>query len=116
VQRLVRRICPQCAAQGAPADPVRRWFATLGMDGAKVPHAVGCEACHGSGYKGRIVLAEIHAVDDRLRDLVTMNEPVSRLREHVAASGVVSLQVQAARMVLAGMTTAEEVKRVVGWQ
>jgi type II secretory ATPase GspE/PulE/Tfp pilus assembly ATPase PilB-like protein len=38
------------------------------------------------------------------------------LREHVAASGVVSLQVQAARMVLAGMTTAEEVKRVVGWQ
>jgi general secretion pathway protein E len=116
VQRLVRRICPQCAARGAPAEPVRRWFAALGMDAAKVPHAVGCEACHGSGYKGRIVLAEIHAVDDRLRDLVTMNEPVSRLREHVAASGVVSLQVQAARMVLAGMTTAEEVKRVVGWQ
>jgi general secretion pathway protein E len=116
VQRLVRRICAHCAAQKYATEPDRRWLSTLGMDAAKVPQAVGCEACHGTGYKGRVVLAEVHAVDDHLRDLVTMNEPVSRLREHVTASGVASLQVQAARMVLAGKTTAEEVKRVVGWQ
>jgi type II secretory ATPase GspE/PulE/Tfp pilus assembly ATPase PilB-like protein len=38
------------------------------------------------------------------------------LRDHVRASGVSSLSQQAARMVLAGVTTTEEIKRVVGWQ
>jgi general secretion pathway protein E len=62
------------------------------------------------------VIAEVHSVDDRLRDLVTGNHPVSELREHVAASGVQSLGMQAGRMVVAGVTSAEEIKRVVGWQ
>jgi general secretion pathway protein E len=94
---------------------VHRWLAQHGCEGKRVLHPVGCDACRGTGYKGRVVIAEVHAIDDVMRDLVTQNEPVSRLREHIARSGVASLQAQAARMVVAGVTTAEEIKRVVGW-
>jgi len=55
------------------------------------------------------VVAEVMRWTIRLRDMVTGNAPVSVLREHVTASGVESLGVQAARMVLAGTTTAEEI-------
>jgi len=116
VQRLVRRLCPHCAGQREPTEREQRWLEGLGLSAKTVPRPTGCEACHGSGYHGRLVIAEVHAVDDRLRDLVTGNQPVSALREHVAASGVQSLSAQAARMVLAGVTSAEEIKRVVGWQ
>jgi general secretion pathway protein E len=116
VQRLVRRLCLHCAGQRAPAEREQRWLASLGLDTEVVPHAVGCTECNRAGYHGRSVIAEVHAVDDRFRDLVTAGAPVSALREHVAASGVESLGLQSARMVLAGVTTPEEIKRVVGWQ
>jgi general secretion pathway protein E len=116
VQRLVRRLCPHCTGAGEASERERRWLEGYSMTAINLPRATGCEACHGSGYHGRLVIAEVHAVDDRLRDLVTGNHPVSALREHVAESGVQSLGAQAARMVLAGVTTAEEIKRVVGWQ
>lgn len=115
VQRLVRRVCVHCSAQGAADERARRWLAQYGFDGDAVPQPRGCEACRGTGYKGRVVIAEVHAIDDAMRDLVTQNEAVSRLREHIVRSGVASLQVQAAKMVVSGTTTAEEVKRVVGW-
>jgi general secretion pathway protein E len=81
----------------------------------RVPQAQGCESCRGTGYKGRFVLAEIHLVDDELRDHVTEGAPVSILRTHGPRHGVISLASQAAAQVVAGRTTLEEVKRVVGW-
>ncbi|MED5621559.1 GspE/PulE family protein [Ideonella sp. BN130291] len=116
VQRLVRRLCPHCAGVRDASERERRWLDSLGRNAARVPSATGCSACHGTGYHGRLVIAEVHAVDDRLRDMVTGNSPVSALREHVAASGARSLSEQAVDMVTAGVTTAEEIKRVVGWQ
>jgi len=118
VQRLVRRLCPHCADTRVPTEREQRWLQGCGIDveQASVPRAVGCKLCHGSGYHGRSVIAEVHTIDDGFRDLVTGGMPVSALREHVAASGVQSLSTQSARMVMAGATTPEEIKRVVGWQ
>ena len=84
------------------------------MPGA-LPAAVGCAHCHGAGYQGRFVLAEVHMVDDALRDLVTQGAPVSALKQHARDRHVESLSSAAARRVLAGETSIEEVKRVVGW-
>jgi general secretion pathway protein E len=60
-------------------------------------------------------VAEVHSVDDALRDHVTEGAPVSLLRKHGIDQGVEPLAAQAARHVLHGRTTLEEVKRVVGW-
>lgn len=76
--------------------------------------AAGCELCHHSGFSGRFVVAEVHPVDDELRDHITEGAPLSVLKAHAAKQSVESLLGQSARLVLAGRTTMEEVRRVVG--
>lgn len=116
VQRLVRRLCTHCVGAHPVSDQEMRWLARFELSAEKLPMAVGCDHCHGTGYKGRSVIAEVHAIDDVFRDLITGNQPVSLLREHVAALGVQSLALQAANMVVQGLTTSQEIKRVVGWK
>ena len=88
----------------------------MGQSGCgQVPVPRGCGECHGAGYKGRFVVAEVHVVDDVLRDHVTEGSPLSAVKSHAAQRGVESLIVQAARHVAEGRTTLEEIKRVVGW-
>lgn len=116
VQRLMRCVCAACAGT-RPADAKeQRWFSQLGLAApSDVVAALGCSACHGSGYRSRFVLAEVHEVNDAFRDLVTDKAPLSALKAHSAALGVAPLAQSAAAHVLAGKTTLEEVKRVVGW-
>lgn len=116
VQRLMRVVCRACAATRRPGHREVEWLAACGHTGAGVPEAVGCDACRGSGYQGRGVLAEVHAIDDALRDLVTGHASLSQLRERIDRGGLAALQRQAAAMVAAGITTFEEIRRVVGWR
>ena len=115
VQRLLRRLCPACVRKREPSDRERAWLAAVGQEITHVPIAVGCDACRSTGYRGRVVLAEVHTIDDGFRDLVTSVAPVSALREHVRRLGVPSLAIQAGAMVRDVVTTPEEIKRVVGW-
>ena len=117
VQRLMRKLCPHCAGRRPVAPEERGWLAGLGLDDSttRVPTPTGCSECHASGYKGRFVVAEVHRVDDELRDYVTEKAPLSTLKAHARRSGVESLLSQAGQHVARGLTTVEEVKRVVGW-
>jgi general secretion pathway protein E len=116
VQRLMRRVCLHCAGTRSPVDAERAWLQHMGQEpAARVPQSTGCSQCHGGGYKGRFVVAEVHLVDDVLRDRVTEGAPLSAIKTHARERGVESLSVQAARHVVEGNTTLEEVKRVVGW-
>lgn len=114
VQRLVRALCPHCVKHRPATSRETAWLVAQGVDLPALPTSGGCSACAGTGYRGRFVLAEVHAVDDDLRDLITGNQPISRLREHVASSGVVALPRVAAEAVAAKRTSLEEVRRVVG--
>ncbi len=116
VQRLVRTVCADCVSQRAPTEREARWLTSVAATPTFVPHAIGCDACRCTGYKGRRVIAEVHAVDDGFRDLVTSSGTVGQLRAHIAATGVATLAQQAAQWIAAGRTTPEEVKRVIGWQ
>jgi general secretion pathway protein E len=115
VQRLMRCVCSACAGTRPSEAHERAWFAQFGLgQPAEVTVARGCAACHGSGYRSRFVVAEVHNVNDQFRDLVTDKAPLSALKAHSAAQGIVPLAHTAAAQVLAGKTTLEEVKRVVG--
>jgi general secretion pathway protein E len=57
----------------------------------------------------------VHAVDDGFRDLVTTGAPVSALRDHVYRQGGSTLSRLSAELVNRHETSAEEIKRVVGW-
>ncbi|WP_341893404.1 GspE/PulE family protein [Variovorax sp. YR752] len=117
VQRLVRQLCSACCAMRPPTERERGWLTSQGFDAVDaVPSAVGCAACHGSGYGGRFVIAEIHEVDDSLRDAVTEGAPVSEVRRLAQQRAGSTLLQLSAQHVARGRTTMEEVKRVVGWQ
>ena len=115
VQRLLRRLCGRCMGHRTASDTELACFDRVGQHRPTgLPHAVGCAECHGTGYKGRFVVAEVHAIDDILRDHITEGAPLSALKAHAAKQGVQPLLAQALQRVAEGRTTVEEVKRVVG--
>jgi general secretion pathway protein E len=114
-QRLMRRTCTACAE---PYEPAPALVAACGAadDAAAAPaqwrRGVGCTACRGSGYSGRVAIAETLRLGDELRELMVQRAPVSRIRQAAAADGFVGLREAALALARAGHTTLEEVKRV----
>ncbi len=116
VQRLVREVCPHCSTRRRLLPAEEAWLQRCGLQASEgVPVANGCAQCRHTGYRGRFVVSEVHPVDDTLRDHVTGGAPLSVLKAHAAALNIEPLSVRAARQVVAGRTTPEEVRRVVGW-
>lgn len=116
VQRLVRRVCDQCTGMRPLSEREKDWLVRRQLPHADdVPRPVGCGACHRTGYRGRFVIAEVHLVDDVLRDRITEGAPVSFLKAHALEKGVSPLLSQALRHAFDARTSLEEVKRVVGW-
>ena len=113
-QRLVRRLCPSCRVERSYDGGA---LSALGLDGEVAPGtrahaATGCEACDGTGYRGRLVVAELLVLDHVLREMIVERRPASALREHARASGMTSLREAALRHAVAGRTSLEEVVRV----
>jgi len=114
VQRLLRGPCGECRATRETTASERDWLASLGqLDVRRVPQAMGCGVCHHSGYRGRLLLTEVHVVDDAWRDVVARGCVPSYIRRHASAQGVLPLAEQAARRVRAGDLTIEEMRRVL---
>ena len=116
-QRLVRRLCPACAR---PHPAAERIAAELGaprvlcraVDPAAIRDAVGCESCRGTGYAGRLVVAELLELDDDLRAGL-VRDPEGRVLAGLAADkGHRGLFADGADKVAAGQTTLDEVLRV----
>jgi general secretion pathway protein E len=111
-QRLVRRVCESCGTWGALTDTDRAFFRDADTP-AQVRRGVGCERCAGTGYRQRVAIAELLTLDDRLRDGLTQGVATSALRALARERGIASLLADGQRAVRAGLTTAEEVTRVV---
>jgi general secretion pathway protein E len=96
-QRLVRRTCKVCGGTGnAPGQVNHR-----------------CDTCSGTGFKGRLAIYEIMTMNDELRRLTATRADAVTLMESAVASGFKSMREDAAEKVRAGLTTAEEVFRVL---
>lgn len=116
-QRLVRRLCPTCSV---PYEAVPELADRLRKAGAEVPdgpvilhHAKGCPECQGTGYRGRSSIAEVLLLSDRLRQLILSRGSASDLQRAALDEGMVSLFADGTAKALAGVTSIEEVFRVV---
>jgi general secretion pathway protein E/type IV pilus assembly protein PilB len=112
-QRLVRKICRNCAMPYTPTDSELR---TLNIDpsattGATFMRGKGCGNCSQTGYRGRFGVFEIFVIDDEARKLIYDRVPSSVLRTRAREMGMRTLREDGVRKVLAGMTTPEEVIR-----
>jgi general secretion pathway protein E len=74
-----------------------------------------CRACEGTGYAGRIGIFEVLAIDNTLRDAIATGVSSATLAQYAAATGHRSLFDDAAQKLLAGITSFDEIERVVGW-
>ena len=115
-QRLVRRICDQCAVALAP-DEAQQQIARIGGDGggadlSRMRRGVGCEQCRGTGYRGRLGLFELLMVDDPMRRLIQQQAAASQLKQVGVESGMRTLLDDGRVKVLDGVTTVQEVMRV----
>ncbi len=112
-QRLVRRICGDCAA---PAPVSRSALVELGFGADRAatvePRAGrGCDACGGTGYQGRIGLFEVMELNHALRELILEGASARALRAAAVTDGMVTLRESGLRQIAAGATTVEEVRR-----
>ncbi len=113
-QRLVRRLCTNCAQ---PIEPSPIAIEQLGFssieDAGKWRSTVGCRHCRGTGYAGQIGVFEMFAMTDDLRTLITEAHSAARLREYLREHNYKDLIHQGRALVAAGLTTAEEILRVI---
>ncbi len=113
-QRLVRKLCTHCKQRYAPSLAERRLLDL--SDGESPPHmftATGCPQCEHQGYQGRLALTEVFRTDPELNALIARGATTGELARAVAAKGYRTLADDGIRRVLEGITTLEEVSRVV---
>jgi general secretion pathway protein E/type IV pilus assembly protein PilB len=113
-QRLVRRVCKNCAVPTEP-DPeeLRLLEADIkDFEGAELMKGRGCDACGGSGYKGRFGIYEIFMVTEELQSMIFDNKPSNEIRDAARKSGMRTLREDGMRKAMAGKTTLAEVIRI----
>jgi len=114
-QRLIRVTCPECKEPYTGTDP--RLLKALGFDdrelkGRSLYRGKGCDACAGTGFRGRQGIFELMEMNNTLIELAFRRAPLGELREASRATGMTTLLADGRRKILAGVTTAEEIMRV----
>jgi type IV pilus assembly protein PilB len=114
-QRLGRKICQNCKEPyQPPMDAMKRvGFPLEDIDEIVFYRGRGCEQCRHTGYKGRMGVYELMLMNEEIEDLIVKRAPLSEIKNAALASGMKSLKMDGFDKVKTGLTTIEEVMRVV---
>ena len=113
-QRLVRKLC--ACRKSIPATSLfRERLAAMGVteNVLEMHQPVGCEVCENTGYKGRAGIYELLLIDERVRAAIDAEARPDEIRQILRESGFRSMQEAALMKVTQGLTTLEEVTRVL---
>ena len=114
-QRLVRRLCVHCKEKAN--INTQEWehltFDYIMEMPEQIYHAKGCEVCRHTGYKGRVGIYEFMPVSLEAKQKISAHANLDELRAQAKKEGVEPLRIAGARKVIEGVTTLEEVLRVV---
>ena len=112
-QRLVRVICPHCKKKVPLEEGFlnQKEFRDLAPT-ATVHVGSGCEVCKHTGYLGRTAIYEIVAIDESLRQLISLGAPTTEIKQKALQNGMRTLRQDGWEKVLQGVTTPQEVIRV----
>jgi len=115
-QRLVRKVCRGCATSLVPP---KGYFSGLGLESlqgkvSKIWKGEGCHVCRGTGYFGRIVIGELLVVSDEIREMIYSAASVSAIKKIAEKEGMVTMNNGGIKQAINGVTTFEEVRRVMG--
>ena len=113
--RAEPRLSPYGVPRDTPPADTLRLLHLSEADAATIPFykAVGCDQCSHTGYRGRIGIYEVMRVNERVRRMISQRAGEDAIREAALASGMISLGEDGLSKVKAGVTTPEELLRVV---
>ncbi len=123
-QRLIRKLCAACKTEALPTPKEKKFISeTLqsitdhsylaGLQTEKVWHAVGCESCHQTGYKGRIAITEIILMNKEV-EMAIINNPSDRdIRAAASSQNLLDMKQDGLLRVLKGVSSFDELGRVI---
>ena len=112
-QRLLRRVCTECTRPVTELTPEEERLAALFKVRPTV-RAMGCDRCSGTGYKGRVAVVEVLTASPRIEEAIGRSAPAIEIRREATAAGMRGLVDVALEHVKNGVTTLQEVERVLG--
>lgn len=112
-QKLARRLCPKCHTKRPTSQYEKDIFRkVLGREVNEIYSAVGCDEC-GNGYSGRIAIHEVLMINQDIKDAISENIRKDALRELVYNSDVITLLQDGLEKVEQGLTTFEELLKII---
>lgn len=137
-QRLVRRVCSECATKHEAREDELNIFESLGLlheegrlgaktgtdsflrrlqplqeDRIYIMRGKGCGSCNRTGYRGRMAVHEVLTVDEGLRRLIVQNRPMDELQQYAVEQGFRTMLYDGFSKVKQGVTNPEEVLKAV---
>jgi type II secretory ATPase GspE/PulE/Tfp pilus assembly ATPase PilB-like protein len=121
-QKLLRRLCSECKKEveiskkemtgyfGESCEEV----VSLQDEKVTIYEADGCEHCRGSGYMGRIAVAEYFRVDDTIREMIEHGKSSTEIQRYILSIGGTTIKTDALKKLLEGTTSLREIMRVIG--
>jgi len=112
-QRLIRKICANCKepVEVQPQALLNVGYKKDEIGTFTVYKGRGCEKCNNTGYKGRVGLIEVMAIDDDIRELILSGGTAIDIKKKAAEIGMISLRRSGLIKIKDGVTTIEEVVR-----
>ena len=113
-QRLMRKVCRECAEESEPTEEERR---ILHPGIKKIRRAKGCPMCNNTGYRGRVAIHEIFLVDKEIRRMISQGVPEEEIRRYaLEEQHMRTLKEYGIEMVEQGLSTMEEMKKVAYYE
>lgn len=112
-QRLVRQVCKDCQTVYEPRREQVAAIAGNWDEGMRFTRGGGCATCRGTGFRGRVGVFELLVINDAMKEVITSSVSPAALRAHAECEGMRPLVADGWAKVRAGLTTVEEVLRVV---
>lgn len=113
-QRLMRKLCPECAKEVEADDKTREY---LGRNIQKIKAPTGCPRCNHTGYSGRIAIHEVVYVDKTLREMIATEAGMEEIKTYaIQKQGMRTLKESGVELVADGVTSMEELVKVAYYE
>lgn len=114
-QRLLRRLCERCKRPAQLSQDLIQKLQKIGIGYTNVYEAIGCRYCEGTGYFGRMAACDLLVITDQLKaDIADNKVSIAELRTEGKKKDRSNLRKEGLKKVASGITSLEELKRVVG--
>ncbi len=113
-QRLIRKICSFCKESRDLNESEREIFKIAGLTPERIYYGKGCRMCRNTGYLGRTAIGELMIINEKLRDMIYSGASFNALMNTAIESGMIPLKIDGLKKVAQGVSTLEEIERVIG--